>query len=90
MNRRTGFGLSMLLASLWVGQTALGEPAVVAAAVGVVAVALAAFAGGILTGVIEPERIPDEEMSRLATGAFLTLLVVGGVALALLAVVRFG
>ena len=84
MQRRSGFGLSMLLMSLWMGQTALTESRTVSLAMGISAVTLAFFGGGLLSGHFEPETIPDEKMSPLASRVLVAMLVVGVIAFLLI------
>ena len=84
MQRRSGFGLSMLLTSLWMGQTALTESGIVSLAMGISAVALAFFGGGLLLGHFEPEAIPDEKMGPLASRILVAMLVIGVMAFLLI------
>jgi hypothetical protein len=51
----------MLLMSLWMAQAALAESRTVSLAIGISAVTLAFFRGGLLSGYFEPEAIPDEK-----------------------------
>jgi hypothetical protein len=68
----------MLLLCLWIGQTALTESELVLSlALGSAAVSLACFGGSILAGVVEPEAIPDEQMSSLASLVLGGMLVTG-------------
>jgi len=80
MNRRSGFGLSMLVMSLWMGQTALTELGVFSLVWGAGSVTLAGFGGGILSGLFEPEAIPDEEMDTLESRIILLMISIGLVA----------
>jgi hypothetical protein len=89
MQRRSGFGLSMLLMSLWMGQTALAESRNVSLAMGISAVTLAFFGGGVLSGYFEPEAIPDEKMSTLSSRILVAMLVVGGVAVVLILALQY-
>lgn len=75
----------MLLMSLWWGQTALTESGlVVSLAMGILAVSLACFGGSILTGVFEPEAIPDEQLSSLTSLIVVAMVAVGVIALLLI------
>lgn len=75
----------MLLMSLWWGQTALTESGlVVSLAIGILAVSLACFGGSILTGVFEPEAIPDEQLSSLTSLIVVAMVAVGVIALLLI------
>ncbi|GGI95202.1 hypothetical protein GCM10008995_01690 [Halobellus salinus] len=75
----------MLLMSLWMGQTALTESGlVISLGMGIPAVMLACFGGSILTGVFEPEGIPDEQMSSLTSLLIAAMLAVGVIALLLI------
>lgn len=67
MNRRTGFGLSMLVVSFWLFQTGLIESGIASLLMHALALSLSCFAASIITGVYEPENIPDEAMSPLAS-----------------------
>jgi hypothetical protein len=89
MQRRSGFGLSMLLMSLWMGQTALAESRTVSLAMGISAVTLAFFGGGVLSGYFEPEAIPDEKMSTLSSRILVAMLVVGAVAVLLILALQY-
>ena len=80
MNRRSGLALSMLVMSLWMGQTALTESGLFSMAWGVASVTLTCLSGTILAGVYEPEAIPDEELSPLASRILVAMLLIGGVA----------
>jgi hypothetical protein len=74
----------MLLMSLWMGQTTLTRSRlVVSLAMGALAVSLACFGGSILTGVFEPEAIPDERMSSLTSLVIVVMFAVGVIALLL-------
>jgi len=76
MDRRSGFGLSMLLMSLWMGQTALTESAVVlSTSMGIMSVTLTCFSGGILSGGFDPDAISNEEMGSLAVQATVTMFI---------------
>lgn len=84
MNRRSGFALSMLLISLWMGKTALTESGMVLSlAISISAVSLACFGGSILTGVFEPEAIPDEQMDSLISLVLMAMFIIGVIALLL-------
>jgi hypothetical protein len=75
----------MLLMSLWMGQTALTESRLMLSlAMGTLAVSLGCFGGSILTGVFEPEAIPDEEMNSLTTLILVAMFAVGVIALLLI------
>ncbi len=89
MQRRSGFGLSMLLMSLWMGQTALTESRTVSLAMGISAITLAFFGGGLLSGYFKPEAIPDEKMSPLASRILVTMLVVGMMAFLLILALQY-
>jgi hypothetical protein len=80
MNRRSGFAVSMLVMSLWMGQTALTESGLFTVAWGVASITLTCLSGTILAGVYEPEAIPDEELSPLASRILVAMLLIGGVA----------
>ena len=80
MNRRSGLALSMLVMSLWMGQTALTESGLFSVAWGVATLALTCLSGAILSGIYEPEAIPDEELSPLSSRLILAMLLIGGVA----------
>jgi hypothetical protein len=80
MNRRSGLALSMLVMSLWMGQTALTESGLFSVAWGVASITLTCLSGTILAGVYEPETIPDEELSPLASRILVAMLLIGGVA----------
>ncbi|ESS05333.1 MAG: hypothetical protein A07HB70_02375 [uncultured archaeon A07HB70] len=67
----------MLVMSLWMGQTALSESGLFSVAWGVATVTLACLSGTILAGVYEPEAIPDEELSSLASRILLAMLLIG-------------
>ena len=75
MNRHSGLALSMLVMSLWMGQTALTESGVFSVAWGVVSITLCLST--ILAGVYEPEAIPDEELSPLASRIPVATLLIG-------------
>jgi hypothetical protein len=79
----------MLLMSIWMGQTALTESRTVSLAMGITAVTLAFFGGGILSGHFEPEAISDEKMSPLASRILVAMLVVGAVAVLLILVLQY-
>ncbi len=63
----------MLIVSLWMGQTALTESGLFSAAWGIAAVTLTCLSGAILSGVYEPEAVPDEELSPLASRLLIAL-----------------
>lgn len=84
MNRRTGHALSMLSISLWMGHTALTESGSLSVGMGVAAVTLTCLCGAILSGVYEPEGIPDEEMNPLASRILVALLLSSGILFLLL------
>jgi ATP/ADP translocase len=77
MNRQSGFALSMLVLSLWMGQTALTESGLFVVVSGIQAVMLICLSGAILSGVYEPKAIPDEELSPLASRIIIAMLIVG-------------
>jgi hypothetical protein len=77
MNRRSGLALSMLVMSLWMGQTALTETGLFSVAWGVVSVTLTCLSGTILAGVYEPGAIPDEELSPPASRILVAMLLIG-------------
>lgn len=79
----------MLLMSLWMGQTALTESGVLSLTMGVLSVTLAGLGGGILSGLFEPEAIPDEEMSTLASRTILAMLAIGLIAFLLIFLVPY-
>lgn len=90
MNRRSGFGLSMLLMSLWMGQTALtGSAGTLSVSMGIMSATLACFGGAILSGIFEPETIPDEEISSLATRVIATMFTIGLIASLLLLILPY-
>ena len=89
MQRRSGFGLSILLMSLWMGQTAFAESRAVSLATGISAVTLAFFGGGILSGYFEPEAIPTKKMGTLSSRILMTMLVVGAVAVLLILALQY-
>jgi hypothetical protein len=62
-------GLTLLLMSLVWGQTAVfqSDSELVFLLTGGSAVGLACFGGAIVSGVITPQSIPDDELSPLAT-----------------------
>lgn len=70
----------MLVMDLWLAQTALTESGAVSLLVGVSAVVLAGFSGGILWGLSEPDAIPADELSPLTSRLVIAMLVVGLVA----------
>lgn len=74
----------MLLMSLWWGQTALFQQGLVAWITGLSAVSLACFAGGLLSGMLQPEGIRDEEMSALSSLLVATMVGIGGISLLVL------
>jgi apolipoprotein N-acyltransferase len=57
MNRRTGFAFSMILIGLWWGQTAISQSGIVSLLMGILAVTLTCFGGGILCGIFHPEGL---------------------------------
>lgn len=78
MNRRSGFGLSMLLMTLWLGQTALTTARfVLSLSIGTMAVVLGCVSGSILSGVYQPDAIPDEEMGSLQSFFVVTMFSIG-------------
>jgi ATP/ADP translocase len=77
MNRQSGFALSMLVLSLWMGQTALTESGLFVIVSGIPAVMLICLSGAILSGVYEPKAIPDEELSPLASRIIIAMLLAG-------------
>jgi hypothetical protein len=77
MNRRSGFALSILVISLWMGQTALTESGSLLIASGIATVTLTCLSGAILSGVYEPEAIPNEELSPLASRITIAMLLAG-------------
>jgi hypothetical protein len=77
MNRRSGFAVSMLVMSLWMGQTALTESGLFTVAWGVASITLTCLSGAILSGIYEPEAIPDEELSPLSSRLILAMLLIG-------------
>jgi hypothetical protein len=86
MKRRSGLGLSMLLMSFWMGQTALTESGIVSLGMGSLAVTLACIGGGMLSGHFEPEAIPDEKLRPLTSRLLVAMLIVGAGASLLLLV----
>jgi|APHM01.1.fsa_nt_gi hypothetical protein len=74
MKRQSGLALSMLIVSLWMGQTALTESGLLSVAWGVACITLTCLSGAILSGVSEPEAIPDEELSPLASRILIAML----------------
>jgi uncharacterized membrane protein len=77
MNRRTGFAFPMILIGLWWGHTAISQSGIVSLLMGVLAVTLTCFGGGILSGIFQPEAIPDEEMSTLASRVIASMIIFG-------------
>jgi hypothetical protein len=77
MNRHSGLALSMLVMSLWMGQTALTESGLFSVAWGVATLALTCLSGAILSGIYEPEAIPDEELSPLSSRILVAMLLIG-------------
>jgi uncharacterized membrane protein len=77
MNRRTGFAFSMILIGLWWGQTAISQSGIVSLLMGILAVTLTCFGCGILSGIVQPEAIPDEEMSTLASRVIASMVIFG-------------
>ncbi len=77
MNRRSGFALSMLVMSLWMGQTALTELGLFSVAWGIAAATLACLSGAILSGLYTPEEIPEEELSPLASRLIIGMVLFG-------------
>lgn len=68
----------MLLMSLWMGQAAHTDSRlVVSLAMGVLSVGLACLGGSILTGVFEPEAIPDEQLRPLTSIILVAMFVIG-------------
>ena len=84
MNRRSGFALSMVVMSLWMGETALTESGLFSIAWGIVTVTLACLSGTIFFGFYEPEAIPDEELSPLMSRILIAMLIIGVIASLLL------
>jgi hypothetical protein len=84
MKRRTGFGLSMLLMGLWWGQSALFQSGSISLVMGMSAVTLIGFSGGVLSGAVKPGAIPEEEMSPLASYCLVAMLIVGSISLLLI------
>lgn len=74
----------MLLMSLWWGQTAFFHSGFVSLATGACAVSLACLGGGLLSGVLEPGAIPDEQMGSVTSRIMLAMLVVGVIAFLLI------
>ncbi len=77
MNRRSGFALSILVISLWMGQTALTESGSLLILSGIATVTLTCLSGAIFSGVYEPEAIPDEKLSPLASRITIAMLLTG-------------
>lgn len=71
----------MLLIGLWWGQNALFQSGIVSLTMGISAVTLIGFSGGVLSGTVEPGAIPEEEMSPLASYCVVAMLIVGGISL---------
>jgi len=71
------------------GYTALTESRIVSLAIGISAVTLAFFGGGLLSGYFEPESIPDEKMSTLSSRILVAMLVVGAVAVLLILALQY-
>jgi hypothetical protein len=71
----------MLLMGLYWGQTALSESGVILLGMVISTITLMGFGGGIIFGIVEPEAIPDEEMSTLASRSCLLMLIIGGLSL---------
>lgn len=70
--------------SLWWGLTAVSQSGLVSLLMGVSAVGLACLGDGILSGVIVPNSIPDDELSPLATRIFAVFVGVGAIAILLI------
>lgn len=81
--------MSVLVMSLWWGQTALAQSGVLSAVIGVSALSLACLGSGVLLRVIEPNSIPDEEMGTLTSRLVGMVLGVGTVAGVLGVAVQF-
>ena len=77
MNRRSGLAVSMLVMSLWMGQTALSESGLSSVALGVATLALTCLGGALISGFYEPEAIPEEELSPLRSRFLLAMLLIG-------------
>lgn len=83
MNRQSGFALSMLIVSFSMGQTALTESGLFSVGWGVASITFACLSGAILSGMYEPEGIPDEELSPLASRIIIAMLITGLIVLLL-------
>lgn len=89
MKRRSAYGLSLLMLSLWMLQTALSESGVLFLSIGVTSLTLAGVGGGILSGAFEPETVPDEEMGTLASRIVLAMLSIGLMAFVLVSLIPY-
>jgi hypothetical protein len=65
----------MLIVSLSMGQTALTESWRFSVGWGVASITLTCLSGAILSGMYEPEAIPDEELSPLASRIIIAMLI---------------
>jgi hypothetical protein len=68
----------MLLMSLWFGRLATTEAGTVSLLSGGFTIGLACFGGALLVGLVDADRVPDEEMGTPATLLF-AVLIIGGV-----------
>jgi uncharacterized membrane protein len=89
MNRRTGFAFPMILIGLWWGHTAISQSGIVSLLMGVLAVTLTCFGGGILSGIFQPEAIPDEEMSTLASRVIASMVIFGVLSLLMIVLLPY-
>lgn len=89
MNRRTGFAFSMILVGLWWGQTAIYQSGIVSLLMGISAVTLICFGGGIFSGIFQPEAISDEEMSTLASLIIASMIIVGVLSLLMIVLLPY-
>lgn len=89
MKRRSGLGLSMVLVSLPAGRTALAESGAVSPAMGVAAVVLAGLGAALLSGVYDPDAIPDETPDPTARRLLVASLLTGGAAVLVLAALLY-
>ena len=80
MRRYTALGMTFLMMSLFWGRIAVSQSGFISLLTGISAIGFICLSGGILSGTIEPNGMPDEELSPLTTYVFAMLSAVGAIA----------
>lgn len=92
MRRYAAFGTTFLLMGLFWGRIAVSpvsQSGFISLTAGISAIGHFCLGGGILSGAIEPNSVPDEEMSPLTSYVFAVLSVVGATGVLIVSILRY-